>query len=139
MSGPAIPIAGDLLRYTIAPIISWIMLPRLFRKLFAPRPVPEVFKHEFPTSLIPRPKQLRAAAEESAFVIPVTAGFQSQYASIGCPVHIFHGKHDQFHGKHDQVIEADQSRRLHEVLKGIRLRGIAGGTQGQRFAGKPKA
>lgn len=38
MSGPAIPIAGDLLRYTIAPIISWIMLPRLFRKLFAPVP-----------------------------------------------------------------------------------------------------
>ena len=36
MSGPAIPVLGDLVRYTIAPIISWAILPALFRKLFAP-------------------------------------------------------------------------------------------------------
>jgi pimeloyl-ACP methyl ester carboxylesterase len=36
MSGPAIPVLGDLVRYTVAPIISWATLPTLFRKLFAP-------------------------------------------------------------------------------------------------------
>src|SRR3954454_19419573 len=51
MSGPAIPLLGDLLRYTIAPVISWIILPGAFRNLFAPRPVPENFKKAFPRSL----------------------------------------------------------------------------------------
>jgi pimeloyl-ACP methyl ester carboxylesterase len=44
MSGSAIPLLGDLLRYTLAPIISWAILPGAFRKLFAPRPVPGNFK-----------------------------------------------------------------------------------------------
>jgi pimeloyl-ACP methyl ester carboxylesterase len=109
MSGPAIPILGDLLRYTIAPIVSWAVLPSLIRKLFAPRSVPGPFENEFPISLALRPKQLKAAAEESAFLIPVTAQFQSHYATISCPVHILHGRDDQ-------VIEPEQSRRLHKVI-----------------------
>jgi pimeloyl-ACP methyl ester carboxylesterase len=76
MSGPAIPILGDLVRYTVAPIISWAILPTVFRKLFAPRSVPQNFKDGFPASLTLRPKQLRAAAEESAFLIPAAAQFQ---------------------------------------------------------------
>src|SRR3954470_11615994 len=51
MSGPAIPVVGDLVRYTVAPIISWLMLPGTFRKLFAPCPVASDFKQEFPYSL----------------------------------------------------------------------------------------
>src|SRR3954454_23027940 len=84
MSGPAIPVLGDLVRYTVAPIISWAILPTLFRKLFAPRSVPRDFKTRFPASLTLRPKQLRAAAEESAFLIPMAAKFQSHYPSIQC-------------------------------------------------------
>src|SRR3954469_5453416 len=109
MSGPAIPVLGDLVRYTVAPIISWAALPALFRKLFAPQPVPQNFKKGFPSSLVLRPKQLRAAAEESAFLVPTAAQFQSRYSSIRCPVRIFHGTGDQ-------VIEPDQARRLHQVL-----------------------
>src|SRR4051795_8768628 len=109
MSGPAIPVLGDLLRYTVAPIISWAILPGAFRKLFAPRPVPDNFKNAFPRSLTLRPKQLRAAAEESAFLIPTAAQFQLRYSSIGCPVRIFHGTGDQ-------VIEPEQARRLHRLL-----------------------
>jgi pimeloyl-ACP methyl ester carboxylesterase len=109
MSGPAIPVLGDVVRYTIAPIISWAVLPALFRKLFAPRSVPEDFKDRFPASLTLRPKQLRAAAEESAFLIPEATRLQSRYSSIRCPVHIFHGTGDQ-------LIEPEQARRLHKVL-----------------------
>jgi pimeloyl-ACP methyl ester carboxylesterase len=115
MSGPAVPVLGDLLRYTIAPIISWAMLPGLFRKLFAPRSVTEPFKNEFPTSLTLRPKQLRAAAEESALLIPTAAQFLSQYTTISCPVYLLHGGDDQ-------VIEAEQSRRLHKAIKQSVLR-----------------
>ena len=109
MSGPAIPVLGDLVRYTVAPIISWASLPTLFRKLFAPRSVPRNFKNGFPASLTLRPKQLRAAAEESAFLVPTAAQFQSRYPNIRCPVRIFHGTGDQ-------VIEPEQARRLHQVL-----------------------
>jgi pimeloyl-ACP methyl ester carboxylesterase len=114
MSGPAIPLLGDLLRYTIAPIISSAILPGAFRKLFAPRPVPGKFKKAFPRSLTLRPKQLRAAAEESAFLFPTAAQFQFRYPSIRCPVRIFHGTGDK-------VIEAEQSRRLHRVLSNSNL------------------
>jgi pimeloyl-ACP methyl ester carboxylesterase len=81
----------------------------MFRKLFAPRSVPEDFNDHFPASLTIRPKQLRAAAEESAFLIPEATRLQSRYSSIGCPVHIFHGTGDQ-------LIEPEQARRLHKVL-----------------------
>jgi pimeloyl-ACP methyl ester carboxylesterase len=110
MSGPAIPVLGDLVRYTVAPIISWAILPALFRKLFAPRSIPEDFMHHFPSSLTIRPKQLRAAAEESAFLIPEATRLQFRYSSIRCPVHIFHGTGDQ-------LIEPEQARRLHKLLR----------------------
>jgi pimeloyl-ACP methyl ester carboxylesterase len=111
MSGPAIPVLGDLIRYTIGPILSWAILPMAFRKLFAPRSIPGDFKTRFPASLTLRPKQLRAAAEESAFLIPMAARFQSHYPSIRCPVRIFHGAADQ-------LIEAEQARYLHQALRG---------------------
>ncbi|MDI3567219.1 alpha/beta fold hydrolase [Bradyrhizobium sp. Arg816] len=109
MSGPALPLLGDLMRYTISPIISWAIMPKLMRTLFAPRAVPPEFKNEFPISLALRPKQLRAAAEESAFLIPAAAQLRLQYRGIRCPVRIVHGKADR-------LIEADQSRRLHAAL-----------------------
>ena len=109
MSGPAVPVLGDMMRYTVAPIISWAILPAMLRKLFAPRSVPADFKNSFPVSLTLRPKQLRAAAEESAFLIPEAARLQSFYSDIRCPVHIFHGTGDQ-------LIEPEQARRLHQVV-----------------------
>jgi len=52
---------------------------------------------------------LRAAAEESAFLIPVASRLQPRYRAICCPVRIVHGKGDR-------LIEVDQSRRLREAL-----------------------
>ena len=109
LSGPAVPVLGDLFRYTVAPIVSLVILPAMLRKIFEPHPVPQAFKREFPISLALRPKQLRAAAEESAFLIPAAAQLQFQYSLIKCPVRLFHGDQDQF-------IECEQSRRLHQAL-----------------------
>jgi pimeloyl-ACP methyl ester carboxylesterase len=109
LSGPAVPILGDLFRYTLAPIISLAILPAMLRKIFEPHPVPQAFKREFPISLALRPKQLRAAAEESALLIPAAAHLQSQYFRIKCPVRLFHGDEDHF-------IECEQSRQLHRAI-----------------------
>jgi pimeloyl-ACP methyl ester carboxylesterase len=115
MSGPAVPVLGDLVSYTVAPIISWAVLPGAFRKIFAPRSVPRNFKNQFPSSLALRPKQLRAAAEESALLVPTAAQFQSLYPNINCQVRILHGAEDQ-------VIEPKQARDLHQALPRSDLR-----------------
>lgn len=109
MSAPAVPVLGDLVSCTVAPIISWAVLPGALRKIFAPRSVPQTFRNEFPASLVLRPRQLRAAAEESALLIPTGAQFQAYYSTMGNPVQIFHGTEDQ-------VIESKQARDLHQAL-----------------------
>ena len=109
MSGPAIPIVGDLIRYMFAPIISWAILPSAFRKLFSPRSVPLKFKNELPRSLMLRPQQLRAAAEESALLVPTAVQFQSLYESIQVPVRIFHGAEDA-------IIESKQAHDLQRAI-----------------------
>lgn len=109
MSVPAIPVLGDLVSYTVAPIISWVILPGALRKIFAPRSVPPTFRNEFPASLVLRPTQLRAAAEESALLIPTAAQFQPYYSTMHDQVQIFHGLEDQ-------VIEHKQARDLHQAL-----------------------
>jgi pimeloyl-ACP methyl ester carboxylesterase len=88
LSGPAVPIFGDIFRYTLAPLLGLIMLPSILRRLFAPRSIPVNFKRTFPFSLALRPKQLRAAAEESAYLIPATARLQREYQNISC--HMVH-------------------------------------------------
>ena len=63
-SGPAIPILGDILRYTLAPLLGRIMWPALMRKIFGPAEVPQKFTKGFPAGLALRPSQLRASAAE---------------------------------------------------------------------------
>jgi pimeloyl-ACP methyl ester carboxylesterase len=109
LSGPAAPIFGDILSYTLAPLLALALLPRFLRKLFAPAPIPEDFKRAFPFSLALRPKQLQAAAEESAFLLPATARLQVRYRNVKCPVQLIHGDADQ-------LIENEQTVRLHRLL-----------------------
>ena len=70
---PAIPVIGDALRYTISPLLGWLMAPKLIETLFAPVPVPERFSKNFPLSIALRPWQLRAAAVESTIMVPAAA------------------------------------------------------------------
>lgn len=119
LSGPAMPIIGDVMRYTIAPLPSFAILPALLRKIFSPAKVPRVFAQEFPRSLALRPSQLRAAAEESAFMVPQAAHAAVTYGALRCPVAIVAG--DQ-----DDVIERDQPARLHAMLPHSVLRTISG-------------
>ena len=47
-SPTAIPILGDLLRYSVSPFIGRAMLPLLLKGMFAPLPVPARFTKSFP-------------------------------------------------------------------------------------------
>ena len=63
-SAAAIPLVGDALRYTISPISTWLALPVFAKKSFAPRPVPDIVKTQYPRLMLIRPSQLRAVAED---------------------------------------------------------------------------
>ncbi len=93
LSGPAIPIIGDLMRYTISPLLSALILPSLFKIIFAPEPPLPVSR--YPIALMVRPLHLRAAAEESAFMIPAAARLAPSYPSIVQPVTIVAGDDDR--------------------------------------------
>ena len=56
LSGPAVPLVGDVLRYTLAPILSRVMWPLLMAKIFGPRPTPKKFEG-FPKEMALRPSQ----------------------------------------------------------------------------------
>jgi len=106
MSAPAVPLVGDVLRYTISPIVSRVMWPLLMTKIFGARPVPKKFEG-FPKEMALRPSQIRASAAESALMIPGAVEFRDQYANLKMPVSIIAGEEDR-------LIDIDeQSYRLH--------------------------
>jgi pimeloyl-ACP methyl ester carboxylesterase len=58
-SGPAVPIFGDLMSLTLAPLISRAMWQLSIRNMFGPKPVPAKFRG-FPKEMALRPSQIRA-------------------------------------------------------------------------------
>jgi pimeloyl-ACP methyl ester carboxylesterase len=109
MSVPGIPILGDLLRYTISPLLGNLMWPGMLRKIFGPAPVPPRFA-QFPVGLALRPGQLRASGAESAMMIPDAIALQTHYSELKMPVVIVAGEDDKL------VTTDRQSARLHQEI-----------------------
>src|SRR5690349_22368357 len=63
LSVPAIPVLGDIISYTISPILSRLMWPVMLRKVFGPRSVPAKFGG-FPKEMAVRPSHIRASAAD---------------------------------------------------------------------------
>src|SRR5205814_10570078 len=82
----AVPIAGDLLRYTVAPLLGRAMRSRVFRKLFAPAAVPPRFQADFPSGLSLRPSQLKASAEDAVSMTPSAAALGKRYDELKMPI-----------------------------------------------------
>jgi pimeloyl-ACP methyl ester carboxylesterase len=117
-SAPAVPVFGDILRYTLSPIMSRLMWPLLLRKIFGPAAVPPKFAL-FPKEMAVRPSQLRASAAESALMIPAAQGLQSEYRNLSVPLVIAAGAEDKF-------VESEQSAKLHREIPQSTLRLIEG-------------
>lgn len=119
-SGPAIPVLGDLMRYTVSPLLGWAISPLLFRQIFAPGPVPAHFAEGFPTSLALRPSQLRASAADTALMIPAALATRNRHGEVQMPVLILAGADDQI------ADVGRQSARLHHDIPGSELRLVPG-------------
>jgi pimeloyl-ACP methyl ester carboxylesterase len=115
VSPPATPILGDLLCYTVAPLIGEALAPRFVQKMFSPRAVPERFDSQFPVGLMLRPAQIRAASKDATHMIPDAYAMAERYATLACPIAILAGDADEV------VDQKAQAHRLHDEVPGSLL------------------
>ena len=111
---PAIPLLGDLMRYTVSPIVGRLLWPAWLRILFAPAPVPRRFK-PFPAWMALRPLQLRATAEDAAVLLPAAHAMAKEYGKLKVPTVIIAGSGDRYVSPHAH------SMRLHREVPGSEL------------------
>jgi pimeloyl-ACP methyl ester carboxylesterase len=116
LSAPAaLPLLGDAMRYTVSPLTGRLFLTQSVKALFAPAPVPDDFFEVVPREMVLRPSQIKAQAEEAAFMVPAAAWLRSHYSELKVPVSIFAGAGDK-------VVDAEsQSGRLHHDLQNSTL------------------
>jgi pimeloyl-ACP methyl ester carboxylesterase len=119
LSAPAVPFFGDVLRYTLAPIVSRLMWPLLMAKIFGPQSAPQKFVG-FPKGMALRPSQIRASAAESALMIPDAFYFRNEYTNLKVPTVIVAGEQDR-------LVDIDsQSARLHRDVPQSRFHRVPG-------------
>lgn len=120
LTPPAIPLVGDAMRHTVAPLAGKLVLPGVIEKIFDPAPVTDRFHRGFPKKLVLRPSHLRASTEDVALMIPAAAQLQSRYRDIWAPVVIVTGMEDR-------IVDARrQALRLHRTLPGSEFMGLPG-------------
>jgi pimeloyl-ACP methyl ester carboxylesterase len=108
----ALPVVGDVMRYTVTALSARAMLNRVVRGMFAPNEVPPGFFDAVSRELMVRPLQLRANAEDAAFMMPQARSLSKRYSGIRVPVTLIAGANDKvvdmkahsqrFHQEHPQ-------------------------------------
>jgi pimeloyl-ACP methyl ester carboxylesterase len=116
----ALPVVGDVLRYTISAVIARLLLRRTIATMFAPEPVPADYLSLLHRELLLRPSQMRANAEEGTLLVPAAARLRDRYADLDVPVEIIAGDADRI------VDPQTHSARLHRSLRGSTLRVLPG-------------
>ena len=109
MSPPAVPLIGDILRFTVSPVLARLLWPAMIAKLFSPNPIAATFEG-VPSEMALRPSQLRASAAESALMIPDALAVQHRYGALSMPVAIVAGTGDKMVDVNDQAV------RLHRAV-----------------------
>ena len=115
LSPPSIPLLGDAISYTVAPLIGEITGPPMIKKMFAPQPVSPRFEREFPLALALRPSQIKAFSEDTSHMIAAAEQLSPRYAALRCPTVIMGGDADRI------VDNGRQAKRLHGTIPGSRL------------------
>ena len=115
----AVPVLGDVLRYTVSPVFGWLNMPLLKLAMFAPSRVTNRFKAEYSNAMALRPSQIRAMAEDGALMVPGAMGLRARYGELAMPVAIVAGDGDI-------VVRKRQAERLHGAVPGSSLEIVQG-------------
>src|SRR3712207_818337 len=111
----AVPVLGDVLRYTVSSVFGWLNMPLLKRAMFAPSRVTNRFKAEYSNAMALRPSQIRATAEDGALMVPGAMGLRARYGELSSmPVAIVAGGSDI-------VVRKRQAERLNGAVPGSSL------------------
>lgn len=117
---PAIPIVGDVMRYTVSAVFARMLIGRTVKAMFAPQSVPADFLPILVREMLVRPAQIRANAEDAAFMVPGAASVSKRYGELTIPVTIFAGEADK-------VVDPEaHARRLHAALSNSELHILPG-------------
>ncbi len=118
LSLPAVPVVGDVLSYTVWPLISRLTWKPVMRRLFAPAPVSRKLSRCLkPLAL--RPQEVRAIAEDTAAMIPAAKRLSVAYNHIRAPVTVVAGEGDR-------IVSPEQARRLQRELRIASLQLVPG-------------
>ena len=115
----ASPVIGDLLRYTLSPLLGRLGWSSLMSKIFSPATISRSFSDAIKEMAL-RPSQLHSSAAESTLMIPNAIETQSRYGELMMPVSIVVGADDRL------IKAKSQSMRLHENIPGSALHVIPG-------------
>jgi pimeloyl-ACP methyl ester carboxylesterase len=115
----AIPVIGDILRYTLSPLIGLVTLPATLRAMFAPCPVSDRFRREFPRLMMLRPWQLRASFRDGAIMGQAAEAMQQAYRGLRVPTFIAAGAEDR-------VVTHWHSEKLHREVPASQLEILPG-------------
>ena len=115
----AVPILGDILRYTISPLLGRLQMPLLQWAMFSPARIPDRFRAEYSPAMALRPGQIRATSVDGVLMIPGALGLRDDYRNLDLPVAIIAGDSDK-------VVFKRRSERLAASIRGSTLRIIEG-------------
>ncbi len=115
----ALPVLGDVLRYTISPLLGWLQMPLLKWAIFSPARVPARFEAEYSPAMALRPSQIRATMMEGTLMIPGALALRAQYKDLTLPVVIIAGDGDRivFSRRSEQLRDNIPSSVL-QIVKG---------------------
>ena len=115
-----VPGLGDIMRYTLSPVLGAALLPLSIKAMFSPQPVPPQFERDFPYGFPVRPWQIRAESQDAATMIPAAMGLHGRFRDLRQPVIIMAGTKDRVVG------HKSHANWLHDRIPGSRLRLING-------------
>lgn len=115
----ALPVLGDVLRYTISPLLGWLQMPLLKWAMFSPARVPTRFQAEYSPAMALRPSQIRATSVDGALMIPGAIALRRGYNDLTLPVVIIAGDGDK-------VVFKRRSEQLRDSIPGSVLQIVKG-------------
>ncbi|WP_439388271.1 alpha/beta fold hydrolase [Ideonella sp. YS5] len=111
----ALPVLGDVMRHTVTALTARALLGGSIKQMFAPNDVPVNYLPTIAREMLLRPVQLRANAEDAAFMMPAASQISQRLHELQMPVTVMAGEHDTV------VDPQAHSSRLHAAVPGSRL------------------
>lgn len=110
-----VPVLGDVMRYTVTAVSARALITRSVEVMFWPDKVPARFFPILSREMMLRPVQIRANAEDAAFLIPAASASSARYKELQLPVAIIAGAADK-------VVDVEaHSMRLHREVPQSKL------------------